>query len=150
MSGFPQTPTLLCNPGVKAFHPVWCGAAATQATRTELSHSPCFLLLAHGAGKQGAQNTEARGVMSYPTMENTRWERKPQAMVLAPRKSIILRGDDDDLPRDTKMGMRRRRKIREKPLGEWHQVRRGHEELEPRTAWLLLRHCSFDCSANDR
>ena len=55
--------------------------------------------------------------MSYPTMENTRWERKPQAMVLAPRKSVILRGDDGDLPGEDGQ------KKEEEELGEWNQVR---------------------------
>lgn len=40
-------------------------------------------------------------------------------MVLAPRKSVILRGDDADLPRDEDGG---EQKKEEEPLGEWHQI----------------------------
>ena len=73
--------------------------------------------------------------MSYPTMENTRWERKPQTMVLAPRKSVILRADDDDLPRDQDGNEQKKEK---EPLGEWHQVRRGHQGLATCTAWFVV------------
>lgn len=52
-------------------------------------------------------------------------------MVLAPRKSVILRGDDADLPRDEDGG---EQKKEEEPLGEWHQVRRSHGGLATRTA----------------
>lgn len=51
-------------------------------------------------------------------------------MVLAPRKSVILRGDEDDLPHeDGQQDGNKKEKKEEEELGEWHQVRPCHERL---------------------